>query len=102
MRQSRVSYPSTNQFPILFLLSAEREAFQKESGMYDEMIRIGHNVKYYKGSKHISFMDHGYINPPNPVNADEPYFNGTRFEIDAFWQKLRCDMREFLQQNGVR
>lgn len=56
----------------------------------------------YKGSKHISFMDHGYINPPNPVNADEPYFNGTRFEIDAFWQKLRCDMREFLQQNGVR
>jgi len=47
-------------------------------------------------------MDNGYINPPNPVNADETYFNGTSCEIDAFWQKLRCDMREFLQQNGVR
>lgn len=96
------SYPSTNQFPMLFLLSAEREAFQKESGMYDEMIRIGHNVTYYKGSKHISFMDHGYINPQNPVNSDKPYFNGPRPEIDAFWEKLRGDIREFLEKNGVR
>ncbi|MES2607736.1 MAG: hypothetical protein V4544_03290 [Pseudomonadota bacterium] len=96
-----VSYPSSNQFPFLFLLSGERESYQKESAMYDDMIKIGHKVKYYPGSKHISFMDHGYVDPPNPVNACEHYFNGTRAEIDVFWQTLPQDIRDFLKQNGV-
>ena len=47
-------------------------------------------------------MDHVYINPQNLVNSDKPYFNGPRPEIDAFWEKLRGDIREFLEKNGVR
>jgi hypothetical protein len=66
------------------------------------MIGIGHSVKYYQGSKHISFMDHCYIDPPNPVNAAEHYFNGTRLEIDAFWHVLRSDIRMFLEEKNIK
>jgi predicted dienelactone hydrolase len=96
-----VSYPSSNQFPFFFQLSGERESYQKESGMYDDMVSIGHKMKYYPGSKHISFMDHGYINAPNPLDERENYFNGTRAEIDIFWKTLRQDIRDFLKQTGV-
>ncbi len=49
---------------------------------------------YYKGSTHISFMDHGYINPSIPSGINEPYFNGTLAErmefliscVEIFWR----------------
>jgi dienelactone hydrolase len=92
-------YPSHRQYPLFLLLSEEREDYQKKSGTYDDMINIGHKVKYYKGSKHISFMDHGYIDPPNPVDPNEHYFNGTVEERKFFFDQLRKDIREFLKKH---
>lgn len=94
-------YPHHNQYPLFLLLSEEREDYQKKSGSYDEMIKIGHKVQYYKGSIHISFMDHGYVNPTNPVNPNEQYFNGTLEERKAFFDQMRQDIRDFLKKNGI-
>jgi len=93
-------YPNHNQYPLFLLLSQEREDYQRKSGAYDEMIKIGHKVRYYKGSKHISFMDHGYVNPINPVNPNEPYFNGTLEDRKAFFDQIRQDIRNFLKESG--
>lgn len=94
-------YPNHHQYPLFLLLSEEREAYQKKSGTYDDMIKIGHKVKYYKGSKHISFMDHGYIDPENPVNPKEHYYNGTLEERTTFFDQARRDIRKFLNENGI-
>lgn len=94
-------YPSHNQYPLFLLLSEEREDYQKKLGAYDDMIKIGHQVKYYRGSKHISFMDHGYVNPENPVDPDVRYFNGSVEERKVFFDEMRKDIREFLQKNGI-
>lgn len=94
-------FPSHSQYPLFLLLSEEREADQKKSGAYDEMIRLGHKVRYYKGSKHISFMDHGYVNPKNPFNAGEHYFNGSFKYRRAFVDQVRKDIRQFLQEHGI-
>lgn len=94
-------YPNHNQYPLFLLLSEEREDYQRKSGTYDDMVSIGHTVKYYKGSKHISFMDHGYIDPQNPINPNEPYFNGTLEERKIFFDQIRKDIREFLNKNGI-
>ncbi len=94
-------YPNHNQYPLFLLLSEEKEDYQRKSGAYEDMVSIGHKVKYYKGSKHISFMDHGYIDPQNPVNPNEHYFNGTLEERKAFFDQVRNDIREFLNKNGM-
>jgi len=94
-------YPAHGQYPLFLLLSEEREDYQKKSGANEEMVQIGHQVKYYKGSKHISFMDHGYIDPPNPVNPEEHYFNGSLEDRKAFFHLMRKDIREFLVKNGI-
>lgn len=94
-------YPSHNQYPLFLLLSEEREDYQRKSGAYEDMIEKGHKVKYYKGSKHISFMDHGYVDPKNPVNPDERYFNGTDEERRVFFDQVRKDIREFLNSHGI-
>lgn len=65
---------------------------------------------YTVGISRFDFHDENRreINHPNgrmipiPVNADDPYFNGTRSEIDAFWEKLLGDIRTFLQENEIR
>ena len=94
-------YPSNHQYPLFLLLSEEREAYQKQSGVYDDMIKIGHKVKYYQGSKHISFMDHGYVDPENPIDPKEHYFNGTVEQRKAFFDEIRKNIRQFLQENGI-
>lgn len=94
-------YPSHNQYPLFLLLSEEREDYQKKSGAYNDIIKIGHKVRYYKGSKHISFMDHGYIDPQNPLDSNEHYFNGTLEERKAFFDNIRKDIREFLNASGI-
>jgi dienelactone hydrolase len=95
-------YPTQSQYPLFLLFSEEREEYQKNSGTYDAMIKIGHKVKYYKGSKHISFMDHGYIDPQNPLDPNEHYFNGTLEQRIAFFDQIRADIREFLNERGIR
>lgn len=95
-------YPYHNQYPLFLLLSEEREDYQKKTGAYDEMIKIGHKVHYYKGSKHISFMDHGYIDPVNPFDPNQHYFNGTLEERKDFFDQIRKDIREFLKENGIK
>ncbi|MGE0670872.1 MAG: alpha/beta hydrolase family protein [Parachlamydiales bacterium] len=94
-------YPAHDQYPLFLLLSEEREDYQKKSGAHEEIVQIGHQVKYYKGSKHISFMDHGYIDPPNPVNPEERYFNGTLEERKLFFDQVRKDIREFLVKSCI-
>lgn len=96
-----VPYPNRNDFPLFFLLSEEREPDQKENGSLEEMLEVGRQVKYYKGSKHISFMDHGYINPLNPLDPNESYFNGTEDERRSFAHQVRMDIRKFLIEKGI-
>lgn len=95
------AYPSHNHYPLFLLLSEEREQYQKESGTYGDMIEAGHKVNYYRGSKHISFMDHGWVNPPHPLNSGESYFNGTLEERQIFFNQVRRDIREFLIECGI-
>lgn len=94
-------HPSRNQYPLFLLLAEERENYQKQSGVYDDMLSIGHQVKYYQGSKHISFMDHGYVNPEDPVDPHEQYFNGSAEERKGFFDEMRKDIRAFLKENGI-
>ncbi len=89
------------KFPLLLLLSVAREEYQKKTGTCAEIIKLGHQVKYYKGSKHISFMDHGYINPLHPLNPKEDYFNGTLQERKNFFDQLRKDIHSFLKENQI-
>jgi hypothetical protein len=51
--------------------------------------------------KHISFMDHGYVDPVNPFDPEEHYFNGTLEERKAFFNQIRKDIREFLKEHGI-
>ncbi len=99
METTGFSYPLHNRYPLFFLLSEEREDYQRKTGCYDEMIRSGHEVRYYKGSTHISFMDHGYINPPNTIHPNQQYFNGTQEQRIAFFDKIRKDIRDFLKKH---
>lgn len=95
------SYPSHHLTPLLLLLSEEREAYQKKSDSYQDMLKIGHNILYYKGSKHISFMDHGYVNPINQQDPKQTYVNGTEIEKKHFFDKVRQDILDFLAKNGI-
>lgn len=99
IENTKFSPPFSNNYPLFFLLAEEREFYQKETGYYEQMILAGHNVCYYKGSTHISFMDHGYICPPIPSGINEPYFNGTIAERMTFFNKLRRDILTFLNVN---
>lgn len=99
METTKFSFALNNRYPLFFLLSEERERHQKETECYHEMIRSGHKVRYYKGSTHISFMDHGYISPPLPANLNEPYFKGTLEERSSFFHEIRKDILEFLKNH---
>lgn len=101
METTRFSFPLNSRYPLFFLLAEEREAYQKDTGSYEQMARAGHKVCYYKGSTHISFMDHAYVNPKQHVDLKEEYFNGTSEERKAFFETVRKNVRVFLKENGV-
>lgn len=101
METTRFSFPLNSRYPLFFLLAEEREAYQKETGCYEQMARVGHKVCYYKGSTHISFMDHAYVNPQRHLDLEEEYFNGTLKERKAFFETVRKDVRVFLKESGV-
>lgn len=88
------TYPRTKLHPIMFCLSEERKPFQEMNGTLEDLQRIGYPFHHYKGTRHISFMDHSAVN-------GEPYFNGTESERIAFWNDLRRDIRDFLRENMV-
>lgn len=98
---TRFSFPLSSHYPLFFLLAEEREVYQKETGCCGQVVRAGHKVRYYKGSTHISFMDHAYVNPKQHVDVKEPYFNGTLEERKAFFESVRKDVRLFLEESGV-
>ena len=102
METTRFSYPLHNRYPLFFLLSEDREAYQKKTGCYEQMIQAGHRVHYYKGSTHISFMDHGYISPSTLINPNEPYFNGNLDERLAFFYQVRSNVLDFLMEHIPR
>lgn len=101
METTRFSFPLNTRFPLFFLLSEEREVYQRQTGCYEQMIEAGHKVRYYKGSTHISFMDHGYISPSTLINPNEPYFMGTVDERARFFNEIRKDVRDFLKDCGI-
>lgn len=101
METTRFSFPLNSRYPLFFLLAEEREAYQKETGCHEQMVRAGHKVCYYKGSTHISFMDHAYVNPKLNKDLKEGYFNGTLEERKAFFETVRKDVRFFLKESGV-
>lgn len=102
METTRFSFPLNSRFPLFFLLAEERETYQKETGCYEQMARAGHKLCYYKGSTHISFMDHAYVNPQRHIDLEEEYFNGTLEERKAFFEMVRKDVRNFLYESGCK
>jgi hypothetical protein len=99
MEPTRFYFPMNNRYPLFFLFAEEREDYQKKTGCLNQTIAAGHQVSYYKGSTHISFMDHGYICPQRLFNPNEQYFNGTLEERTAFFDKLRKDIRIFSRKH---
>ncbi len=93
------SFPYNADHPLFFLFAEEREDHQKKVGTHREMIKSGYKLRYYKGSKHISFMDHGAVSPQS--GNDEPFFNGTDEERKGFYVQVRDDIREFLKNSGI-
>lgn len=97
METTRFAFPSNNRFPMFFLFAEDREDYHTKTGCKNQMIQAGHKVCYYKGSTHVSFMDHGYVNPPALLSLNEPYFNGTLEERTIFFNQLRKNIRNFLK-----
>ncbi len=97
METTGFPYPLHGSVPLFFLLSEQRESYQKQTGCYDKMVRSGHKVRYYKGATHISFMDRAYFNPPNLFAPGQHYFNGTDTERASFFDEVRQDVRAFLE-----
>ena len=97
METTKYSFSLNTRFPMFFLLAEERQEYQQKTGCTSQILQAGHKVCYYKGSTHVSFMDHGYSSPPNLANPDEPYFNGTLEERIAFFNQIRKDIRDFLR-----
>lgn len=95
-------YPASIKQPTLFCLSEERQGDHKDIGTNGELDRSNkHIYKYYKGSRHISFLDHCWALKHIPGFPHETYFNGTEEECFNFWGELRLDIRRFLRENGV-
>jgi hypothetical protein len=101
MEATRFSFPFNSRYPLFFLMAEEREAYQKETGCYEQMVQAGHKVSYYKGSTHISFMDHAYVNLQQHIDLKEEYFDGTLEEKKVFFETVRKDIRNFLYESGV-
>ncbi len=99
MEATRFSFALNHRYPLFFLLAEERESHHKKTGCCDQILGAGHELRYYKGSTHISFMDHGYICPPKPVQSHEFYFQGTLEERKAFFDQVREDIRTFLKKH---
>ena len=94
-------YPNHNDYPTLYLFSGERKNQLKDSGIFTDLIDLGHSVKYYTPSKHITFLDQGYIDPRDPCIPKLYYFDGTSEEQKVFFNKLRIDILEFLEKNNM-
>lgn len=94
------SYPMTKAYPILFCLSDERKFYQESIGTMDDLTQKGYSFHHYKGTRHISFMDHSSVLEETSV-TNEKFFNGTESECKFFWKKLRSDILGFLRENGV-
>lgn len=101
MEATRFSFPFNSHYPLFFLLAEEREVYHKKTGCYEQMTGAGHQVCYYKGSTHISFMDQAYIHPKQHAGPNEHYFHGTSEERRAFFECVRKDVRLFLKTHGV-
>jgi dienelactone hydrolase len=99
LETSNMPYPHHHRYPLFFLFAEKRESYQKKSGIYDELTRLGYQVRYYEGAGHLSFMDHGYFNPPPLFEHIGPYFNGTAEERKAFFELMRKEIRDFLKVN---
>ncbi|AIL13035.1 hypothetical protein IM40_05185 [Candidatus Paracaedimonas acanthamoebae] len=86
--------------PIFHLLSEERSEYQEEIGTRDYLTKEKYNFKYYKGSRHISFMDHALVLRTIP-GTNEKYFNGTDEELLEFYNSARSDIRSFLSSVDI-
>ncbi len=92
--------PPSNVCPIFFGLSEEHKSYQEKIGTLETLEKGGYPYKYYKGSRHISFMDHCAVLDQIP-GKEEMYFHGKAEERKQFWDTLRQDIRGFLKENGI-
>ena len=95
------TYQRQSKYPILFCLSEERKAHQEQSGTLEDLKGIGYQFHHYTGSRHISFMDHGWALDKLHDESDEKYFNGTKEEQKVFWPNLRHNVLQFLRDNSI-
>ncbi len=98
---TRFSFLPNNQLPALFLFAHDRKTLQHKNLSYQQMIEAGHEVIYYEGTNHLSFMDHGFINPSNPIDPDFTFFDGSIHQRETFFQQLRKDIRQFLYEHKI-
>ena len=94
-------YPKHIAHPMLFLVSEERKNMLKNSGIFEDIISIGHSIIYYTPSKHISFFDQAYIDVRDPVIPQLFYFNGNVQERIRFFDNLRKDILAFLKKQCI-
>lgn len=90
----------SSKIPIFFMLSEERNAYHHANGAIDYLMQHHYHFKHYKGSKHISFMDHGmaYKDVPQKYSL---YFNGTSSEMLSFYKETQKDIKEFLKMSDI-
>ncbi len=89
------SFPDHVNIPIHFQISEERSNRFKKAGVIDKIKSIGHQVNVYDKSKHISFLDHGYLEPDYLANP-QGYFSGTTEQRELFFNKIRKNIRKFI------
>lgn len=92
------SYPRHNEYPMLFIFSEERRVFLEGSNIFNDIVNLGHTIKFYEHSKHISFFDQGYVDPRDTCFPKLYYFNGNNKKRKDFFDNFRYDIREFLKK----
>jgi hypothetical protein len=62
------------------------------------MQKIGHKFKYYKNTDHGSFSDLAYLNVKTHLSPDANWYKGSLDERMKFFENVRKDIREFLEE----
>lgn len=92
-------FPLSNRIPTFLLFTEQREHEQKSSGELDLMKRLGHQVIYYPHTHHRSFLTASYLNVQSSSSPRQGWYGGTTEEKLKFFDKVRSDIRAFLQKN---
>ena len=93
-----LAMPSHSRIPVLFQISEERYHLYESHGVYDHLRAVGHNVVVHPQARHISFLDHGYLEPENHQADASLYFSGSIAQRQGFFDQLRQQNLSFLRE----